>query len=247
MPQFFVDQNFAADDEVEIDGSDAHHISRVLRLTKGDWLVLSDGTGRSFRAIITKSDPKNVRAIIKTEVTKHQKCPAPVLALAIIGRDRFEWAIQKSVELGCRHIIPIVTRRTVSHRATSTDHKKLDRWQHIALEAAKQSGLPFIPEIAVPTDFDGICALSRDSGSTVLFHAGEENFDIRKFWKTNSPGKENLLVVGPEGGFADDEITKAKNAGMTILSLGHQILRVETAAISIMTIWQYELGNMDIK
>jgi 16S rRNA (uracil1498-N3)-methyltransferase len=251
MPQFFVDKTLIAGSDVQIRGADAHHISQVLRLAANDWIMLSDGSGRSFRAIITRSSPREVLASVKEEITRHHGLPPPTLALAIIKGDRFEWALQKAVELGCRRIIPFQSARTVPQYANAATSSKQKRWQKIAHEAAKQSGLPFIPQIDAPQKFATIFNSPKDHGNIVLLYEGERACDIKKFWResaANSARKDapDLLVVGPEGGFGAHEVEIAKESGAITASLGTQILRVETAAITALAIWQYELGNLSL-
>lgn len=252
MPQFFIDKSFSPGGEVEIRGQDARHISQVMRLKTNDWLVLSDGNGRSFRAEILTSSPRRVRAVITEEISRHAGTQAPRLALAVIKVDRFEWAIQKSVELGCRHIIPFTSQRTVPQYA-GTGLKKRARWQKIAIEAAKQSGLPFRPKVEELQKFCEIVKDSKDFARTILFYEGERETCVRSLFREKFPSpspprgeEEDLLIIGPEGGFTDEEVHLARQYGIITCSLGQQILRVETAAISALTIWQYEAGDMDV-
>jgi 16S rRNA (uracil1498-N3)-methyltransferase len=271
MPQFFVDQSFEVGCETKIVGGDAHHIIHVLRLQIGDWLVLSDGKGRSFRAEISSVRPKEVRALIIEEIKRRMAAPPPVLAFAIIKHDRSELIIQKAVELGCTNIIPFSSQRTIPKYQTI--EKKLKRWQEIAIEAAKQSGLPFMPQIATPVDFNELCDLIPKYEKTILFWEGEDRKDMRSInipllckegsgevdrdlphltsprHKTGGQAYKGeecriLLIIGPEGGFDTIEVEKAKSQGAITVSLGQQILRVETAAIAALAVVQYELGNL---
>lgn len=244
MPQFFIDKKFDVGDDISISGPDAHHISDVLRLVAGDWIVLSDGDGRSFRAKIGESSPKMVTAKIEANISHSQMNPSPVLALSLIKPDRFEWAIEKAVELGCDRIMPMMAKRTAAHLCRVED-RKLARWRHIAVEAAKQSGLPFRPAIDCPATFAQVCESTKGFGCAALFYEGEEDSDIRKFWGTHRHDKGQLLIIGPEGGFSGEEIAMAKDFRIATVSLGRQILRVETAAISALAIWQYELENLN--
>lgn len=242
MPQFFIDKTFRIGDNIEIRGSDARHISQVLRLKTGDWIILSDGDGNSFRAIIEKSSPSNVTARIQDKIARREGKMPPALALALIKADRFEWAIEKAVELGCRRIVPFKSARTVPQYTVGANAGKIERWQKIALAAAKQSGLPFRPVIETPLEFS---QLMEHANRAVLFYEGEEKNDIRSLWNSRYAAEVNTLIIGPEGGFTGEEILLARQSGVETASLGTQILRVETAAIAALTIWQYELGNMD--
>jgi 16S rRNA (uracil1498-N3)-methyltransferase len=252
MPQFFVNKRMDPGQPIEIRGKDAHHISNVLRLKAGDWLVLSDGEGRSFRAKITHSRGKSIIADIESEIP-HRKGPLPpALAIAMIKSDRLEWAIQKSVELGCRHIIPFNSSRTLRKSLISEDSRLLTRLRRIAVEAAKQSGLPVMPAVDVPWEFDELCAHLSNFASSILLYEGEHKNDLSSILKgekariNGSASQERLIIIGPEGGFTACEVDLALSRGAITASLGTQILRVETAALAAMAICQYELGNMDV-
>lgn len=247
MPQFFIDRKLSPESEIEIRGADAKHISQVLRLAAGDWIMLSDGGGKTFRATILASAPRSVTARIDGEAPRCESMPSPSLALALIKGDRFEWALQKCVELGCRRVIPFSSSRTVPQYRAEAGGRRLERWRRIAHEAAKQSGLPFRPEVDAPATFEELFTKGGGFGRTILFYEGETANDIRSWWgnapKTDDRGGD-LLVIGPEGGFCADEISLAAKADAVTLGLGPQILRVETAAVAALCLWQYELGNM---
>lgn len=242
MPQFFTENKIAAGTEVTIRGPEARHISKVLRLKEGDWIVLSDGTGRSFRSVIKNVKYASVQAAIKEEVTRQETNPPPVLALAVIKKDRFEWAVEKAVELGAGRIIPFTCVRTVMHCAKAAVEAKEKRWQKIALAAAQQSGFPQKPVIGKTLEFGELCTVSKKFGTAILFYEGEKDTHIGSILKNREKKPDALLIIGPEGGFTDDEVRRAKDAGILTASLGTQILRVETAVITALAIWQYEMG-----
>ncbi|MFH0800695.1 MAG: RsmE family RNA methyltransferase [Pseudomonadota bacterium] len=245
MPQFFIDRKFCTGGEIEIRGGDARHISQVLRLRAGDWILLSDGGGRSFRAIIRSVSSQSVRAEIEEEIRRPEAKSPPALALAIIKGDRFEWALEKAVELGTRRIIPFCSARTVPQYAAAAGARKAERWQKIAVAAAKQSGLPFRPQVDEPRSFADLLKLSKKFNRAVLLYEGEKRTSIADLGEKGCRSSEDIIIIGPEGGFTDDEVGLATAAGAIAVSLGAQILRVETAAIAAIAIWQYELGNMN--
>lgn len=241
MPHFFIDASWNTGDHIAIRGSDARHIAQVLRLQEGDWIVLSDGSGRSFRATITKASPSKVEARIREELPRRLENASPVLALALIKGERFEWAIQKAVEIGCRRIIPFRSARTVPRMAEDPGDRKRARWQRIALEAAKQSGLPFHPMVDLPVDFSELVRKTDTWQHILFFYEGACSQDLCTSWDVESAaGSTDLLIIGPEGGFTDAEVDCAASAGAVTVSLGPQILRVETAAIVALAIWHHE-------
>jgi len=245
VPQFFVDQKFDVGAEVELRGADAKHIEQVLRLTPGDWIVLSDGSGKSYEAEITKTSPRSVSARIKG-LRSQRRLSDLVLAIAITKHDKTEAIIQKAVELGIARIIPFHSERTIPRLVADITDKKLERWQKISMEAAKQSGLPFRPKVERPLPFDELVNAIPDFTTSILFWEGETERDIAACKDGLSREGQKLVIVGPEGGFSSNEVDKARSAGAVTASLGQQILRVETAAIAALAICQYESGEFKI-
>lgn len=245
MPQFFIDSKLELGREVQLRGKEARHIAGSLRLTVGDWIILSNGDGRSFRSMITKASPSTIRATVGEELLRSVNSLPPVLSLALCKAARFEWAIEKCIELGCTHILPFTSART----SVDSSEGKIERWNRIATEAAKQSGLPWRPKVEGVVGFEEICAKFTDYSHTLLFYEGERCEDIRSFTRTHDLSSKlpPLIIIGPEGGFRDEEISMAIAKGAAIVSLGSQILRVETAAMTSIAIIQYELGNLNLQ
>lgn len=248
MPQFFIDKKLSPGSVFEISGADARHIANSLRLLPGDWIVLSDGHGKSFKASILVSSPKSVKVLLENEVTRPSKIKPTGMALAVIKPERFEWAIEKTVELGCGHITPFVSARSILKYSDQITKRRLDRWEKIAAEAAKQSGLPLLPKVNSVKTFSELFSRSLQFGQRVLLYEGEREKDVSSFLKNKirQNDRPDILIIGPEGGFTEAEIDEAHANGAITLSLGHQILRVETAAVATFAIWQYESGNMSL-
>lgn len=243
MPQFFINDELAVGATVSIRGTDAKHITTVLRLSAGDWLVIADGKGCSFRAEISASSAREVIARIAGVYALRTSENPPVLAQAIIKHDRNEWIIQKAVELGVREIIPFSSSRTIPRLSDGVTEAKLARWNRIAVEAAKQSGLPFVPRVADLCSFDELMNRAPSFDATLLFWEGERSRDLPSLKDRLQDEKTKLIVIGPEGGFTAEEVEKAQSAGVVTVSLGRQILRVETACLAAVTICQYETGG----
>jgi 16S rRNA (uracil1498-N3)-methyltransferase len=247
MPQFFIDKDIVPGSEMTIGGGEAHHITHVLRLSAGDWIVLSDGKGHSFKAHISKTVGKGVCVTIGREVTRSFATRPPTLAAAVIRGKRFEWMIEKAVELGINEISPFVSKRSIEF-ARGDLVGKVARWTKIATSAAKQSGLPFIPKIGRPQKFEELCESTAQFSRRALFYEGESPLSLQDFLRAGCPSGDHnhgMIIIGPEGGFDASEIEAAKDSGMAIVGLGQQILRAETAAIAAITIWQYESGNLN--
>lgn len=196
MPQFLIDPNNIIGETATIAGSNARHITTVLRLKAGDWLILTDGMGHRWRAEIMAATPAKVTAkvtdtparpfrLVASQPARHGCAKAltgrgeasgPVtLAQAIVKHDKLEWIIQKAVELGCSCIIPFISERCVPKYTTS---KQL-RWQKIADEAAKQCGTVFRPKVQTPLTFAELVKKFTEFDRTILFWEGENKTIIR--------------------------------------------------------------------
>jgi 16S rRNA (uracil1498-N3)-methyltransferase len=255
MPQFLITPEAIKGETATITGKDAHHITRVLRLKKGDWIVLTNGEGKRWRAEIVNASPKHVSAQLANLLTCQLANFGITLAQALIKHDRFEWIVQKAVELGCSHIVPFTSERTIPKfwssalQGAPTSHdaqpkgccSKIIRWQKIALEAAKQCGTAVRPTVEAPVPFARLIERLDRSGTNILFYEGETTVNLSTCKLANLP----TVIIGPEGGFSLDEVAKAKEAGVATCGLGPLILRVETASIAAITLVQNKLGYFD--
>jgi 16S rRNA (uracil1498-N3)-methyltransferase len=244
MPQFTIPSLlFDSDNATITDRDDIKHISKVLRLKEGDWLILSDGAGTSAKATISK--------ISSHEIVLHFTSPPsevdarlhhpPVLAQAMVKHDKMEWIIQKSIELGCHKIVPFTCERCIpKYQLKGGQSLKVDRWQKIADGAAKQCGLPFKPEITHPLSWGALIESFKNYDHAVLFWEGESGATFSQF---PSETNRSLLIIGPEGGFCSEEVERAQKAGAMTLGLGPYILRTETAAITALTLAQFKRGH----
>lgn len=246
MPQFLIDRNIRVGGTVPITGDDAHHIIDVLRLKTGDWIVLADGRGKRFRAGIAELGKKSLSVRIDEELP-----PLPItnitLAQAVIKHDRIETIIQKAVELGVTKIIPFTSERTISK--FSKNAVKIERWNKIAIEAAKQCGMAVKPAVENIISFEELILSVTDFDHKLMFFEGEEKSTLGEYF--NNRGTEalghrgTLITIGPEGGFTPEEIKLARKNDFTTLKLGPQILRVETAATTAIALVQSCLGYFD--
>ncbi|MBI4126670.1 MAG: RNA methyltransferase, partial [Deltaproteobacteria bacterium] len=210
-------------------------------------LVLSSGEGLSFNARIESAALRGVTVTVMNERPRRDAARTPVLAQALVKGEKLEWIIQKTVELGLTHIIPFSSARTVPHYRGKDIEAKRKRWQTIALEAATQSGLPFRPTIEAPLSWSELVERFASFSPVILFWEGEEHVSLKKLLaRTKHAATAPLLIIGPEGGFAPQEIEEALQRGATTVSLGTQILRVETAAVVATGIVLYERDNLEL-
>ena len=218
-------------------GEHAAHLARVLRAEVGQEFDIATGEEVRRGTITTISYDRIEFALgAKQHLRLRSAAPKITLALAIFKFDRMEWAIEKCTEIGVARIIPVIARRTDAHLASAAG-KRRERWQRIVRQASEQSRRPAPPEIATPVklkDLGGDGVLAGDALRVVLAEslAGSEG-DARLggVLQSHSSVVELALAVGPEGGWADGELTWFYEAGWIAASLGDTILRAETAAI----------------
>jgi 16S rRNA (uracil1498-N3)-methyltransferase len=226
-----------ANDRAAITGNHADHLIRVLRARVGQEFDIATGTVVRRGRVVAIND-KRVEFELGEEVSASQRLNL-TLVLAIFKFDRLEWAIEKCTELGVSRIIPVVARRTEKHLAAASV-KRVERWRRIATQAAEQSRRAVPPEIGEPLKLPDI---SFPSGALrIVLAETEKQIPLRDVLGGYSEGGI-VLAIGPEGGWADDELGFFQKAGWAAASLGSGILRAETAAIAATAITISELAE----
>ncbi|MBX9880255.1 MAG: 16S rRNA (uracil(1498)-N(3))-methyltransferase [Candidatus Obscuribacterales bacterium] len=253
LSRFFVDPvlvDKAARRARIVDLQQIKQISNVLRLSVGSHIVILDGKGLVARCLITELSKKQVLLDIIEELEAIAEAPVSVtVAMPLLRGGRFDWALQKMTELGVHQVTPIICARsvvTVDLRNEKDKKEKLDRWTAIAREAAEQCERSIVPEIRSPIAFADLMAPSavsdemwnlkvicaERSDGTLLSHVLLTLLNEGNGHQISHALPMNILVVvGPEGGFTDEEIESADQAGFQLVSLGPRILRSETASV----------------
>lgn len=245
LRRFYVEHIQENQARATISGPEARHITRVLRMGRGDRLVLMDGQGRCFQALIEKTDRYNVTVALEKELPP---LPAPrveiILWLAVIKSRGMDFALQKACELGVACIRPFLSERTVVRLQGDRSLKKVGHWRSIVKEASKQSGRK-PPHVDEPLYFRELLKREdSESGVKTILWEQEEGRDLKRLLRSCSPVKRFLGVIGPEGGFEGEEVREAEKVGFVPVSLGGGVLRAETAAITLAAIVQYEWGDL---
>ena len=214
-------------------GDQAAHLARVLRAERGQVFDVV-AAGFLHRAEITSIAPDRVEFLLHEELESDAALPLH-LYLAVFKFDHFEWAIEKATELGVARITPVLARRTEKHLAQAAT-KRVERWRRIAHEAAQQSRRTQVPAIADPTPLKATLE-AEQAAVRILLSETEQTVSLRE---ALSPGLEIqsdlALAIGPEGGWAADEMAFFTEHGWTHVTLGPRILRAETAAIAAVAI-----------
>lgn len=217
----------------------AHHVGRVMRRKAGDALQLFDGRGHEFEAVLSVVDRKHVEAVLGAAVMPMPESPLQVhLGQAVSKGDRMDIAIQKSVELGVAEITPLYTERGDVRLKGEREERKWQHWQAVAASACEQCGRATLPVVHLPVPLSSWLA-ERDEPMKLMLQPGRSALDARN----DSPGRASLLI-GPEGGFTQDEVDRAAAGGFEVLSLGPRVLRTETAPIAALALLQYRYGDI---
>lgn len=240
MPRFFV--NEINEEDIMLTGENARHIGRSLRMRTGEEVTVCC-QGIDYKCIISKITEDTVFL----ELHEKSWCEAEpdievTLFQAVPKLDKLEYIIQKSVELGVSHIVPVLTRRCISRPSEKDFAKKLPRLNKIAEEASKQSGRGIIPDVSEIISYKtALEQIKTFDKSFVLYEAeGGKRFSEVDFAEIKTVG----LIIGSEGGFDKSEVEDAKKAGAEQIWLGKRILRCETAPISALSILMFSTNNM---
>lgn len=233
MHNFFVDDNSRQDDLFFITGTDYNHIKNVLRMKTGDVFLISCGQ-ESHLCELESFEEETVIAKIVSENYQNTNLPIKIyLFQGLPKSDKMELIIQKAVELGAEGIIPTEMNRCVVKIEEKKKKSKIERWQSIAESAAKQSKRSIVPKVYDILSYkEAVKKASELDLLLVPYESKNGMCDTANTLKKIKSGISVGILIGPEGGFSDSEITYAKEQGGNIISLGKRILRTETAAIT---------------
>lgn len=246
MHKFFVPEvNFSVD-SVFIDGDDVKHIYRVLRLQEGDKININNCRGKEFLAEIKSISKTRVECDILKEIDINNESPIEIyLYQGLPKAAKMDLIVQKAAELGVMSITPVVTERVVVKNEIG-EYKKSDRWNRIALEACKQCKRTIIPKVKGIIEFPALLEELKAMDLIVVPYENEEGTGIKSIIPNININKIKTaaVIIGPEGGFTEEEIDILRNMGAHIVTLGPRILRTETAGFVCASLLQYELGDI---
>lgn len=220
----------------------ARYLKTVLRMKEGDPLLIFNGTGWEYKAVIRRQTADG----IELEITGSRALPATeihvTLCQAVPKAEKMDGIIRHATELGAERIVPFLAERSVPRWRPEQLPRKRERWQKIAVEASRQCGRSDIPEIGEIVTFERMLRDVPESGLRLIPWEEETKTGIHEILRdpARSGMKEFVLVIGPEGGFSAGEIELARKAGFLSVSLGKRVLRVETASLAVLAILQYE-------
>lgn len=249
MRRFFVDIIISGTGFVSITGKEARHIRNVLRMKKGEMLILIDREGQSFEATIEAIHYKEVKVTITKTIPPLPPSPVKIsLAQALIKFHPMEYLIQKVTELGIHSIHTFYSERTVIQLKSAHLKNKMDRWMEIMKSACKQCGRVTLPDLNTPLPFEEMIKnVANTKTLKILLWEDEDKLDLKRLLTSMSSAPHVFVIIGPEGGFTLNEINLARDAGFYTVSLGNRILRAETAALSLLSIIQHEWGDLSLR
>jgi 16S rRNA (uracil1498-N3)-methyltransferase len=241
MPRFYCPQPLAVGAAIALPEDVAHH-TQVLRLAPGDEITLFNGEGGEYTAALTAVEKRRANAEIKAFSPREAELPYTItLAQALPEASKMDWIIEKSVELGVGAIQPLAAQRCVVRLSNERTAKKLAHWQGIIVSAAEQSGRNRLPHLAEPADFsEWIAARNLHPRILLTPRAGQSLSD----WARRQPPQSVALLIGPEGGFTEQEENAARDCGVLMLSMGPRVLRTETAGLAALAALNAAWGEM---
>jgi 16S rRNA (uracil1498-N3)-methyltransferase len=246
MYRFYVEPEQIQDKEIRITGSDVNHIKNVLRMKPGEKIIICNGQGKDFYCIIKAEEGGQITAeILRISDTDTELSGKIYLFQGVPKKDKMELIIQKAVELGVYEIIPVMTKRTVVKLEDKRkEQKKIERWQAISASAAKQSGRGIIPKVADTMTFKEALKTAKSMDLKVIPYENAEDIKkTREIIQSINSSQAIGIIIGPEGGFEDNEVKEAIEAGILPITLGRRILRTETAGLAVLSMIMLQMES----
>lgn len=248
MFQFFVNDSQIVDKTIRIEGNDVNHIKNVLRMKVGEELnVVTSNSDKEYRCAIREYTEEEVICDLLFIKENNTELDAAITIYQGLPKaDKMEMIIQKAVELGAARIVPVAMERSVVKLDAGKEDKKIARWNGISEAAAKQSKRRFIPQVTNVMTFAKAIEDAKEADVKLLPY---ELFDMNTMQTTRDivssikPGSRIAIFIGPEGGFSEKEIEEAKKENISLITLGHRILRTETAGMMVLSWLVMQLEN----
>ncbi len=235
MYRFYVERDAIGEEEILLSGEDVNHIRNVLRMRAGEEVILCDGMGTDYRCRLKELKKEFATAEIITKSLSETELPTRfVLFQGIPKKDKMELIIQKAVELGVWEIVPVITKRTVVKPSEEKKAKRRERFQAIARAAAMQSMRGIIPEVAQELSFFDALKKARTLDAVLIPYEGAKGIEYTRevLAKLVADNVRSIgIFIGSEGGFEQEEVQAAISMGASCITLGHRILRTETAGL----------------
>ena len=226
---------------IPLSAAGANHVARVLRMREGAPLVVFDGSGSDYQAEIVAVQGDKVMVHLRQQSAGAAESPIDITLVQGVSRsERMDWALQKATELGVASIAPVLTARSVVRLDEKQAAKKQAHWHGIVIGACEQCGRSRVPTVATPTTLRDYFANVRNEGMRLVLDPAAPG----SLTGIASVSSKVELLIGPEGGLDDDEVSAAQKAGFTLVCLGPRVLRTETAAVVALSVLQARWGDL---
>jgi 16S rRNA (uracil1498-N3)-methyltransferase len=240
LTRVYVNEALTSDSIVELPPDTASHLSKVLRARIGDEIILFNGDGREFVGAIESVRGSHVSAAVGRSTTVDRESPFAVTLVQCVPRgDRMDFIVQKATELGVTRVVPVLSQRSVVRLDAAQAESKAAHWRAVAVNACEQCGRNRVPIVEAPSPLVDYLGNSTPASARLVLEPEAEPGAVAL-----DPIASVEIAVGPEGGFAADELDAFRIAGFARVRLGPRILRTETAAIVALTWLQTRFGDM---
>jgi len=241
IPRLFVDQDLAPDLEIDLEEASSHYLRQVLRCKSGQQVTLFNGRGGEYSAELKSAGKRTCRIRLFDFNSSDRESPLKItLGLALSKGDRFDWALQKSTELGVHCIQPLLTERNELRLSPERLAKKVEHWKRLIVSSCEQCQRNILPIFETPVTLEDWFSKDRH-GPAFILQPGASADDLTG---QNDDVEQVSLAVGPEGGFSQAEVELALSKGFIGMPLGPRILRTETAPMAAMSILQWRWGDL---
>lgn len=244
MARFYVSHPEIEKGLLKVAGDEVKHIRRVLRLKVGDGITVFDGSGKEYEGSIVKAGTSSVIIRIHQILSSTKESPIRItLAQSLLKGEKMDYLIQKATELGVSEIIPFFSSRSVPLLEASKKTSRYHRWEKIAIEASKQCGREVLPRVQPLRDYSEIFE-AASPGSLRIILCEKEGSRLKEVLSESKERRKIFFIVGPEGGLSREEVEYAKGKTFVPVNLGNRILRAETASLCLLSLLQYEWGDI---
>ena len=237
LTRLFCAAPLASATNIELSDTAAEHLTRVLRARVGDALILFDGHGGEYAASVLQITKRAVRVTVAARQNIEREAKVAITLLQSLARgEKMDWIVQKATELGVAHILPVATARSVVQLDAQQAERKAAHWRDVAISACEQCGRNRLPAVEVPVELAQACAALAGSPQTprwVLDLSGSRSLSaaVRSTLDLANHASA-VILIGPEGGFAEHELALAAHYGFVAVTMGSRVLRTETAGLA---------------
>ncbi|MEM6582194.1 MAG: 16S rRNA (uracil(1498)-N(3))-methyltransferase [Pseudomonadota bacterium] len=241
LPRIYTNQPLTENLSIELEAAPSRHLARSLRMKPGDHLIVFNGKGGQYAAVVESVQRSTVNVTTnRFDAIERESKLSVTLGITVSRGDRMDWIVQKATELGVSGIVPLISERCEVRLKGDRIEKKLNHWQQIIASACEQCGRNRLPSIQPPLAIEQWINETDASLKLVLHHLAEEAVALK-----DAPASIALLI-GPEGGLTNEEVDAATHANFRAIRLGPRVMRTETAPIAALTIVQSRWGDMTL-